>query len=278
MHAWDPAHKGQWWLDGHPPQRLGVASGAQLQGETLAATAGLHAQFDGWRHKGGGEVASSGFSPRWGCGRVLCSRPGEEEAERVLASWFGSGSWTSFRARTSSHDLSGSASGPVWHPLGSTLAPPWWRSQCRGRRGTVDAASGGDGDGAPDFAARRRRASGSRSPPPTALAPCFFHPSRPSKKVAAVWAAPKGEWLGFACGRCGLFVVWRQEEWLGDGGDYRGARRGYMDGSRLLDARDRVGAARARARRETGEGAAAAVAGVSGVFPFSAFALVTRLA
>ena len=150
--AWDPAHKGQWWLDGHPPQRLGVASGAQLQGETLAATAGLHAQFDGRRHKGGGEVASSGFSPRWGCCRVLCSRPGEEEAERVLASWFGSGSWTSFRARTSSHDLSGSASGPVWHPLGSTLAPPWWRSQCRGRQGTVDAASGGDGDGAPSFA------------------------------------------------------------------------------------------------------------------------------
>ena len=51
-----------------------------------------------------------------------------------------------------------------------------------------------------------------------------------------------------------------------------------MDGSRLLDARVRVGAARAHARRETGEGAAAAVAGVSGVFPFSAFALVTRLA
>ena len=85
----------------------------------------------------------------------------------------------------------------------------------------------------------------------------------------------QGEWLGFAYGQCGLFVVWRQEEWLGDGGDYRGARRGYMDGSRLLDARVRVGAARARARRETGEGAAAAVAGVSGVFPFSAFALVT---
>jgi len=182
--AWDPAHKGQWWLDGHPPQRLGVASGAQLQGETLAATAGLHAWLDGRCHKGGGEVASSGFSPRWGCGRVVCSRPGEEEAERVLASWFGSGSCTE--------------SGLVWLLLGSTPAPPWRHSRRRGRRGTVDAARGGDGDGAPGFTAKHRRASRSRSPPPTPLAPCFFLPSRPAEKVVAVWAAPKGEWLGFA--------------------------------------------------------------------------------
>jgi len=48
-----------------------------------------------------------------------------------------------------------------------------------------------------------------------------------------------------------------------------------VDGSRFHDARVRAGAARACARRETGEGATAAMASVSEVFPFSAFALVT---
>ena len=67
----------------------------------------------------------------------------------------------------------------------------------------------------------------------------------------------------------------QQEERLGDGGDYRGAHRGYVDGSRFHDARVRSGAARACAQRETGEGATAAMASVSEVFPFSAFALVT---